>query len=215
MSTSLFVCHELRTWKTENIGNSRIQGLEVEYKARPWVGGTLSGYASVLDSKVLAYPTFDDNWMCGHRQEFGAEACAPLYLGPDPSKRGRAIRDVTGNQLPMAPKYSYAIKYSHDFELENGWVLTPSIGMRYQSRMYFTVRNLNNRVLGDYQDAYTNWSAAVKLAGHDDKWNVELWGTNLSNNIIKNWMGQGNAGDYTFNSYNPPRMFGLRATVNY
>lgn len=208
-------CDVVTAWKTENIGNSKIEGLEIEYKARPWVGGSLSGYASVLNSKVLAYPTYDDNWMCGHRQEFGAEACAPLYLGPDASKRGRAIRNVVGNQLPMAPKYSYAINYSHDFELDNGWMLTPSIGMRYQSRMYFSVRNLDNRVLGDYQDAYTNWSAAVKLAGHDDKWNVELWGTNLSNNIVKNWMGQGNAGGYTFNSYNPPRMFGLRATVNY
>lgn len=208
-------CDVVTAWKTENIGNARIRGLEIEYKVRPWARATLSGYASVLNSKVLSYPTYDDNWMCGHRVEFGAVACAPLYLGSDPSKRGRAIWNVVGNQLPMAPKYSYAINYSHDFPLENGWVLTPSIGMRHQSRMYFSVRNLDNRVLGDYQDPYTNWTAAIRLTGIQDHWNIELWGTNLSNNIVKNWMGQGNAGGYTFNSYNPPRMVGLRATLNY
>ena len=93
--------------------------------------------------------------------------------------------------------------------------LAPTLGMRWQSRMYFTVRNLDNPVIGDYQKAYTNWNASVKLAASDAKWDVELWGTNLSNNIVKNWMGQGTAGGYTFNSYNPPRMLGLRATLNY
>ena len=32
------------------------------------------------------------------------------------------------------------------------------------------------------------------------------------NNIVRNWMGQGNAGGYTYNSHNPPRMFGVRGT---
>jgi iron complex outermembrane receptor protein len=208
-------CEVVTSWKTENIGNARIQGLEIEYKARPWTGGSISGYVSVMDAKVLKYPTYDDNWICGYRVQFGAEPCAPIYLGSDPSKRGRAILDVVGNQLPRAPKFSYAINLSHDITLENGWSLTPSIGMRYQDRMYFTVRNLDNPVIGDYQDAYTNWNAGLRLAGGNGKWQVELWGTNLSNNIVKNWMGQGNAGGYTFNSYNPPRMFGVRTTINY
>lgn len=208
-------CEVVQGWKTENIGRSTIQGLELEFKALPWKNGNLSGYASVLHSKVDAYPTFDDNWICGYRAEFGAAPCAPVYLGSDTTKRGRAILDVTGHQLPMAPKYSFALNYGHDLALDNGMTLTPSLGMRYQSRMYFTVRNLDNPVIGDYQKAYTNWNAAIKLAGADGKWDVELWGTNLSNNIVKNWMGQGNAGGYTYNSYNPPRMYGVRATVNY
>ena len=53
----------------------------------------------------------------------------------------------------------------------------------------------------------------MRLAPADGKWDVELWGTNLTNNIVKNWMGQGNAGGYTYNSYNPPRMYGVRGTV--
>ncbi|MCV2352292.1 TonB-dependent receptor [Paucibacter sp. Y2R2-4] len=208
-------CDVVTAWKTENIGTALIQGLELEFKSKPWAGGNLSGYLSVLDSKVKSYPTYDDNWICGYREEFKAEPCAPLYLGDDPAKRGRAIRDVTGNQLPNAPKYSFALNYGHDFEIGGGLRLSPSVGMRYQSRMYFSVRNLDNPHIGDYQDAYTNWNASLKLAGANDKWDVEVWGTNLSNNVVKNWMGQGNAGGYTFNSYNPPRMVGLRATLNY
>lgn len=208
-------CDIVTAWKTENIGNADIQGLELEFKALPWRDGNFSGYVSVLDTKVKSYPTYDDNWMCGYRTEFGAPPCAPVYLGSDPAKRGRAILDVTGNQLPYAPKYSYALNYTHHFNLPNGWSLAPTIGMRWQSRMYFTVRNLDNPVIGDYQKAYTNWNASVRLAGGDGRWDLELWGNNLSNNIVKNWMGQGTAGGYTFNSYNPPRMYGLRATLNY
>jgi len=208
-------CDVVTAWKTENIGTALIRGLELEFKLLPWAGGVLSGYASVLDSKVKSYPTFDDNWICGYREEFKAEPCAPLYLGDDPAKRGRAIRDVTGHQLPMAPRYSYALNYAHDLSLASGLVLTPSLGMRWQSRMYFSVRNLDNPVIGDYQKAYTNWNAALKLAASNGKWEAELWGSNLSNRVVKNWMGQGNAGGYTFNSYNPPRMWGLRATYNY
>ncbi|MEJ6000899.1 TonB-dependent receptor [Paucibacter soli] len=208
-------CDIVTAWKTENIGDADIQGLELEYKLLPWKGGSFSGYAAILDTKVKSYPTYDDNWMCGFRADFGAPACAPIYLGSDPSKRGRAILDVSGHQLPYAPKYSFALNYTHEFALPGGMTLAPTLGARWQSRMYFTVRNLDNPVIGDYQKPYTNWNGSVKLAAADGKWDVELWGTNLTNNIVKNWMGQGTAGGYTFNSYNEPRMFGLRATLNY
>ncbi|WP_428503448.1 TonB-dependent receptor [Roseateles sp.] len=207
-------CDVVNAWKTENIGDAKIQGLELEFKLLPWAGGNFSGYFAWLDAKVKSYPTYDDSWMCGYRQEFGAAECAPVYLGSDPSKRGRRILDVTGNQLPYAPKTSFALNYSHDIQLGD-FSLSPTVGMRHQSRMYFTVRNLDNDKIGDFQKAYTDWNASIRLSPAGDKWNVELWGTNLSNNIIKNWMGQGMAGGYTFNSYNPPRMFGVRATVNY
>lgn len=207
-------CDVVTAWKTENIGRARIQGLELEFNSRPWADGRLSGYFAYLDAKVKSYATYDDNWICGYREMFGAEACAPIYLGADVDKRGRRIRDVRGNQLPYAPKFSYALNYAHDINV-GSFTLTPSIGMRYQSRMYFTVRNLDNKNIGDYQKAYTNWNASVRLAPAGEKWSVEAWGTNLGNTIVKNWMGQGNTGGYTFNSYNPPRMVGLRATVNY
>lgn len=207
-------CDVVTAWKTENIGRARIQGLELEFNSRPWSGGRVSGYLAYLDAKVKSYPTYDDNWICGYRTQYGAEACAPIYLGADVEKRGRRILDVRGNQLPYAPKVSYALNVAHDFGV-GGYTLTPTVGMRYQSKMYFTVRNLDNKTIGDYQKAYTNWNASISLAPTDGKWSLEAWGTNLSDNAIKNWMGQGNTGGYTFNSYNPPRMVGLRATVNY
>lgn len=70
-------------------------------------------------------------------------------------------------------------------------------------------------MIGDYQDAYTNVNASVKFAPTDSSWYVELYGTNLSDNIVKNWMGQGATGGYTFNSFNPPRMYGARLNVSY
>ncbi|NRF66886.1 TonB-dependent receptor [Aquincola sp. S2] len=205
-------CDIVAAWKTENIGDADIRGLELEFKALPWGQGKLSGFLALLDTKVKSYPTYDDNWMCGYRAQFNAEPCAPVYLGEDPAKRGRAIRDVRGHQLPYAPKYAVGLNYTHDFAIGSALTLSPTIGARWQSKMYFTVRNLDNPVIGDYQDAYTNWNASVRLAPSDGKWDLEFWGTNLTNNIVKNWMGQGAAGGYTFNSYSQPRMVGVRGT---
>jgi len=204
-------CDIVTAWKTENIGDADIRGIELEFKALPWAGGKLTGFFALLDTKVKSYPTYDDNWMCGYREQFNAEPCAPIYLGDDPSKRGRAIRDVRGHQLPYAPKYAVGLTASHDFSL-GALTVSPTVSARWQSKMYFTVRNLDNPRIGDYQDAYTNWNASVRIAPTDGQWDLELWGTNLTNNIVRNWMGQGNAGGYTYNSYNPPRMFGIRGT---
>ncbi|HSW07925.1 TonB-dependent receptor [Aquabacterium sp.] len=206
-------CDIVAAWKTENIGDADIRGLELEFKVLPWRDGRFTGFFALLDSKVKTYPTYDDNWMCGYRAQFGAEPCAPVYLGDDPAKRGRAILDVRGHQLPYAPKYSLGLTYSHDIALGENYTLTPTVSTRWQSRMYFTVRNLDNAVIGDYQKPYANWNASFRLAQADGKWDVELWGTNLTNNIVKNWMGQGNAGGYTYNSYSAPRMYGVRGTV--
>ena len=207
-------CEIVNAWKTENIGEADIQGLELEFTVIPWSGGRLSGFAAWLDSEITSYKTYNDNWFCGYRAEFGAEACAPVYLGDDPEIKGRAIYDVTGHSLPRTPKYSVGVNLSHDFEMD-GYVITPWLGLSWKDKQYFTPRNLDNKVIGDYQDAYTNVNASVKFAPTDSNWYVELYGTNLSDNIVKNWMGQGATGGYTFNSFNPPRMYGARLNVSY
>ncbi|WP_440053304.1 TonB-dependent receptor [Pseudoalteromonas sp. T1lg65] len=209
-------CDVVSAWKTENIGEADIMGIELEWDYIPWENGRLKGFYAWLDTEITSYDTYNDNWICGYREEFGAEPCADLFVDSSkPHLSGRRLYDVTGNQLPNSPEHSIGLTYSHYIELPSGLTLEPWLSVRWQDTMYFTPRNLDNKVVGDYQDAYTNINAAIKLSSNDADWYVELYGTNLGDEVVKNWMGQAANGGYQFNSYNPPRMYGVRFNLSY
>ncbi len=209
-------CDVVSAWKTENIGNADIQGIELEFDYIPWDNGRITGFYAWLDTEITSYDTYNDDWFCGYREENGAEACADLYVdSSQPELSGRALYDVSGNQLPSSPEHSFGLNYSHYIELDNGFQVVPWIGYRWQDTMYFTPRNLDNKVVGDYQASYSNVNASIKFSPIDEEWYVEIYGTNLTDEVVKNWMGQGSEGGFQFNSYNPPRMFGVRFNMTY
>lgn len=208
-------CDIVQAWKTENIGNADIKGLELEFDYIPWENGHLSGFYSILDTEITSYDSYSDNWMCGYREENDAPACADLFIEPGNPLSGRQLYDVTGNQLPGSPKNSLGLNYSHFIEFGDDYQANPWIGIRWQDKMYFTPRNLDNTVVGDYQKAYTNVNASVKVGPSNENWYVELYGTNLTDEVVKNWMGQAANGGFLSNSYNAPRMYGVRFNMTY
>ncbi len=208
-------CDIVQAWKTENIGDSEIKGLELEFDYIPWEDGHLTGFYAYLDTKITSYDSYSDNWMCGYRAENDAEACADLFIESGNPLSGRQLYDVTGNQLPNSPKHSVGLNYSHYFEFDNGYQLVPWVGYRWQDRMYFTPRNLDNRAVGDYQPAYSNVNASLKFSPIDEDWYVELYGNNLTDEVVTNWMGEGANGGYKSSSFNPPRMYGVRFSISY
>ncbi|NCT82697.1 MAG: TonB-dependent receptor [Comamonadaceae bacterium] len=206
----------LRGWVTTNIGRSTIRGVEVDYKALPWKGGLLSGYVSVLESKIKEWVAYDDGWLCGMRTgDIACPARLPVGPGTDPATAGLRNVDMRGKSLPRSPKFSYSVNYSHDIELDNGMTLTPTLGWRWQSKMYLRALNLDHKNYGTQQDAYGMLNASAKLAANSGKWDMELWGTNLTNQLVKNWLDNTRAGDGIAASFNPPRQFGVRGTVYY
>ncbi|MCU7372412.1 TonB-dependent receptor [Paucibacter sp. O1-1] len=204
----------VRGWTTQNIGSASIRGLELEFKALPWRDGRLSGYASLLDTSIKKWHTFSDEWLCGDRANT-ANPCPPLYVGSDPLLASKRPYDVRGKQLPNSPKYSFALNYAHDFDIADDLVLTPSLSYRWQSKMYFRARNLDDASLGQFQKSYGNINAAVKLADGKGRWDVELWGTNLSDNVVKTFIDASPVGGHVRATFAPPRMLGVRATAYY
>ncbi len=66
-----------------------------------------------------------------------------------------------------------------------------------------------------YQKAYMNVDASIKFSPVSEDWYVELYGTNLTDERVINWKGQGANGGWMSNSYNPPRMYGVRFNMTY
>jgi len=207
-------CDIVSAWKTENIGDSDIYGLELEFDYIPWENGHLNGYYAYLGTEITSYDSYNDDWMCGYREGAGAEACADLFVEEGNPLSGRQLYDVTGNQLPNSPEHSMGINYSHYIEMGE-YQLVPWLGFRWQDTMYFTPRNIDEKAVSDSQDAYMNLDTTVKFGPVDEDWYVEVYATNITDERVINWKGQGANGGWMSNSYNPPSMYGIRFNLAY
>jgi len=205
-------CDIHNAWQTVNVGVVDIAGLELEVDYKPWRGARVGGFASYLSTKMKDYPSYSDGWSCDYRAEMGAVPCPPVYAGSDPTLVGRNVHDITGNQLPLAPKMSLGVNFAQTFNFDNGYSLTPWVQLKWQDKMYFTLRNLDNPHISDAQKASTKIDASIKLVA-PKHWHVEAYVLNLTNKMTKNAASDG--GGWVKGTWNDPRMFGLRVGIEY
>ena len=205
-------CDIHNTWQTINVGVVDIAGLELELDYKPWSGARLGGFFSYLSTKMKDYPSFSDNWQCDYRAAMGAPACPEIYTGSDPTLAGRNVFDITGHQLPLAPKFSLGFNFAQDFNFGNGYRLTPWVSVKWQDKMYFTLRNLDNAHISDAQKAFTKIDASIKLVSPKN-WHVEAYVLNLGNVMTKNSLSAGDG--WVKATWNDPRMYGIRAGFEY
>jgi iron complex outermembrane receptor protein len=74
--------------------------------------------------------------------------------------------------------------------------------------MYFDLLNYDGPHLSQAQDAYTKLNLSVRLNAPDDRYYVEAFGDNVTDEDTKNFWGfnRGVVKGY----YDPPRIYGLR-----
>lgn len=205
-------CDVVVRWQTVNVGSVDIPGLEVELDYLSRGGTRLGAFFSYIDSSIREYPAFSDNWNCGVRDEFGAPPCPDPYEGPDRQYAGRQLFDVRGNHLPLSPKITFGFNASHTFTLGNGYELEPWFNLKWQDKMYFTLRNLDNPHVSDGQSAYATIDASIKLIS-PSFWQAELYVLNATDKMSKNWADD--AGGFIRGYWNDPRVYGIRFRVDY
>ncbi|WMJ69243.1 TonB-dependent receptor [Stenotrophomonas sp. 24(2023)] len=205
-------CDVVKKWQTVNVGTVNIPGVEVEVDFLPTPNTRIGGFFSYINSKIKDYPTYSDEWNCGVREEFGAVPCPEPYAGPDPTLAGRQVYDITGNHLPMTPKFTAGINASHTFKLGNGYELVPWVNVKWQDKMYFTLRNLDNPHISDGQKAYAKVDASISLQS-PSFWRAELYVLNATDKMTKNWADD--AGGFIRAYWNDPRTVGLRVRFDY
>ena len=188
-------------WTTDNLTRSRIKGVELEFDFIPWHGGRLSGFATWLDTEIIDGGTYQDGYACAEREIYGQTPCA----GED--------TDISGNELPFAPDYTLTLNYQHQLELSGGYSLQPQVVAHWQSRMWLDIQNYDGPHLSQSQDAYAKVDLGLRLNGPDDRFYVELFGENLTDEDTKNFGGF-NRGVVKAN-YDAPRTYGLRAGYSF
>ena len=119
--------------------------------------------------------------------------------------------DISGNTLPHAPDVSLTAIYEHDFVLGNGGRLTPRLSAQYQSAQWLSWFNFG---AGDTQKAYVRGDVSLRYTEPNDKWYVNAYVQNVSNDRIKSSAAGSTLlanGSVVFTSqYLPPRTYGVQ-----
>ena len=80
---------------------------------------------------------------------------------------------------PYAADWTINGGYSHDFQLTKGYIRAQA-DARYESKWWADfVHNLGTR-----QDAYAKVNATITYYSEDGRWNLGVWGRNLTNKVV-------------------------------
>lgn len=165
--------------RIQNAATATVKGFEAELEAAVTSRLTLRGAVSVLDSK---YKRFNP---------------APAVSANGVS----SIIDASGNQLVAAPKFT--ANFGADYRAEiGGNPLTASVSAVHNDGFYW---HADNRLR---QPSYTVLNGSVTLSLVDDKYQVRVWGKNLTNaRYYTSEAEVAGRGDWEWRA--PPRTYGI------
>lgn len=114
--------------------------------------------------------------------------------------------DASGKRLPFAPRFSGFASVSQGFDIDGGRI-DLSATVKYQSKIYFTPDNLYG------EGRYATLAATAKWTAPGGRWDVTLWGRNLT---ATNSYQQYSLSAYGVFAYpNEPRSYGARVGVHF
>ncbi|UXH78081.1 TonB-dependent receptor [Roseateles amylovorans] len=188
-----------RQFAYSNAEGAKVSGLEVESAVLITPDDRLQFSASYTKTKL--------GQLVAASNDYALPTCFDATLG------GNCV-DVTGNDLPHAPKFALQLMYEHTFPLSNGDQIAPRISFHYQTANWLSVFNLGE---GDRQKAYSTADISLRYSSKKN-WYVDGFVRNVSDEKIKT--SAGSSGSYANNpiwsaQYAPPRTFGVNAGYNF
>ncbi|MDH4256204.1 MAG: TonB-dependent receptor, partial [Gammaproteobacteria bacterium] len=201
---------EIGSLVTSNAGKAEIKGIEVEWDVIPWDNARVTGGIGLLDATFLSWPGYaGEAYFCDQRAEAGPEfACVP-------QDDGSGQVDIAGNELPYSTPISFTIAYEHEFELRGGMRLIPYVKFHWEDEMHFTEGNFDRiPALSDKRDAFGTVDATLRLVDADNRWSIEAFAYNLTDERFQTYWVDSNQPDAPLFTWNAPRTYGLRASYN-
>ena len=178
---------------TQNVPGADIQGIEIELDWLPYENGHIWGYFAWLDTEITE--DWDTKWNYDPVSYFGIEYAESI----DPENELLFV-NLKGNELAVSPTYKFNLNYTHDFNFDAG-TLVPWVNIHWQDDAYLTVWNVDKHtdtmdfVIRDEDIKYTDdkrssfWTANATLRFYRNDWWVELYGYNLTDEVVQYWGG--------------------------
>jgi iron complex outermembrane receptor protein len=199
---------------TQNVPGAEIQGFELEYDSRPWRGGRIHGYASWLDTEIT------EDWLTKWDYDPRSYFALDFANSVDASNEVLGV-NLKGNDLAVSPPFKFHMTVDHAFLLERRkMTFVPWVTFHWEDDSYLTVWNVDKhtddmdfvilpqdiRYTDDKREAWSMVHAGAALYSGD--WKVELYGYNLTNEVVQWWGGA--AEQVPKGSMSMPRTYGLR-----
>jgi len=138
---------------------------------------------------------------------FSRDYTLPTCTDPIASQASGQCMDVTGHELPHAPKLAANLMYEHSMALGSG-TLTPRINIKYEGASWLSIFNLGD---GDRQKAYARVDIGARY--FNKGWWVDGWVRNVSDGKVKT--SAGSNGTIFTAQYMPPRTYGVNAGMEF
>jgi len=186
-------------------GASHIYGAELQAQGRfgnfhfdasgAYVHSRLPSVGAIVDARLIPAGTVELP-QCAPAQSTGCTDYRPYYV------------NISNSINPYAPEYTASIGVSYDFNIGEG-TLTPRLDYSYTSAQYTTIFNDPGDKLSDRR------LLNGQLTYDYDHWQVTLYGTNLTDQVIV--VGQqATMGGLANNEFlGAPRQYGLRVSKQF
>ena len=205
--------------RVHNVGGTKLYGLEftaaasvANWKLNATASYTKSsfdiGSEGIINQDICALyaPCNNAQGQCPPGVANGTNGCFDYNAG-GLSVNGAFypwLEKVNGLQLPNSPKFQYNVAIGYDLKLANGDVLTPRVDYSYQGAQYAQIFNT------PFDSLPSRRSLDLKLAYVREQWYMEVYATNVTNEIYP--LAQNDADAQI---YNAPRQYGVRVSRNF
>jgi iron complex outermembrane receptor protein len=173
----------------ENAGSIRLKGAELDASALLARGLLASLGVAYLDGKIESFPN-----------------------GPCPTLATTPSCDLAGKDVPDAPDWTVSAALTYEWPLTSNLNGFGRAGAYYRSSRYVMLSNEPRSLQG----ATTEVDASAGVKGSSGKWDVTLWGRNLTDAHYAQTMFNSVAQYGSLSGYpNDPQTFGLTMRVNF
>lgn len=202
-------------YRTKNAAEARIQGVELEFQWAPFENGVFAGYATWLDTEITS--DFETRWNFANQELFGIADYGLAYSNENTD----LYRNLKGNELAASPNFAFTVNYTHTFELGNGDRIIPFVNVHWEDDSYLTYWNVDKHefptstpeAFSDKRDAFTTVDVSVRYVTADDKISAEMFGYNVTDEIIPYWAAGGDG--LVRGPMSVPANYGVRFNYNF
>jgi iron complex outermembrane receptor protein len=183
----------------ENAASAEIKGIEAELSWLATENLRIDASATYLDAAFSDYVTTDP-----FDTVFQQLGIIPPTVD--------LSQQLAGNSMVQSPKWSWMLGATLDFKpTDGGWSGSTTVAASYKDKIYFS--QFNHDALS--QDNVTVLNANISFTSPDERWTINAWGKNLTDETI--YMGtfilnssRTNAGFLA-----PPRTWGVTVGYNF
>ena len=177
-----------------NAAKARVNGADADFSIAATSSLSITGGLSLLDAKYASYPG-------------GSCSTAKVPAGPVLGGATTVVCDLSGHQMPDAPKVSYSLGFTYDISVPYG-SMELAANDAYKSKFNFSSDG------NPTQKAYHVSNMSLKWRTPDERYDVQLHVKNLFNSFYYTSAIGPSSGSYLY-SPSAPRIFGVVLGYHY